>query len=116
MQVTTPFRIDLIFKDTTNIFDLQAFKPNAYTLSFLEDLIYTHGNPIGFKLKYLNVPTNTPKFINWLQTDFKELFEYDPIMWFAGVGTMPVELHQYLLPFYQEPKESQCHILGPNSN
>jgi len=86
------------------------------TAKFVSILEYRYGKPIGFKLIQLNVPTDSAKLINWLQTDFKELFDYDPLLWLASVTTVPVELHKYLIPFYPEQKELQCHLLGLMNN
>ena len=99
MQVNSPFRIELIHKNV---------KCPQYTLKtftfgdWLDFILKTDGKFVAFKVIELNVPTNSVKFINWLQSDFKKLFDYDPIMWFASVGSFPEELHQYLTPFHKE--------------
>ena len=99
MQVNYPFRIELIHKNT-------EYSPQyLITFSFSTWLDFTsnpYGKFIAFKVIELNVPINSVKLINWLQSDFKQLFDYDPIMWFASVGSFPEELHQYLIPFHKD--------------
>lgn len=111
MQVTRPFTIEVSFK-TGEKFLVNEFKLNTledivvnkkvFTKYLLEDAIFDYGAPVAFKIIELNVPTNSLKLINWLQHEFKPLFEYDPLMWLASVGTLPTELHQYLIPFHKE--------------
>jgi len=101
MQVNVPFIIKLIFNGTNETIKINSFAP-VKVLVF-KKMIYTtmeneYGKPIGFKLIELNVPTGSTKLINWLQHNFKDMFDYDPLIWFASVGTMPVELRQYLIP------------------
>ena len=110
-QVTKPFIIEVSFKAGDKFF-VNAFKLKMpkdigahkilFTEYLLEDAIFDYGAPVAFKVIELNVPTNSIKLINWLQHEFKPLFEYDPLMWLASVGTMPIELHQYLIPFHKD--------------
>ena len=110
-QVTRPFIIEVSFK-TGGRFFVNEFKlkiPEDIVVNkkffkeyLLEDAIFDYGAPVAFKVIELNVPTNSLKLINWLQHNFKPLFEYDPLMWLASVGTMPIELHQYLIPFHKD--------------
>ena len=108
MQVNQPFIIEVSFKAGgkffVNEFKLKRLKMDVterfFTDYLLEDAIFNYGAPVAFKVIELNVPTNAIKLINWLQHEFKPLFEYDPLMWLASVGTMPIELRQYLIPFH----------------
>lgn len=105
MQVNKPFVIECIYKGTNKISRLDSFIESEELINigtFVSTLKYVYGKPIGFKLIELNVPINNPKFIAWLQHKFKYYFNYDPLMWLASVGTMPIELHQYLIPFHKE--------------
>lgn len=104
MQVTRPFTIELIYKGTTEtaIIDSFNYTGRAPKYSFRMLLEHNYGAPVAFKVIELNVPINSTKLINWLQYHFKPLFEYDPLMWLASVGTLPTELHQYLIPFHKE--------------
>lgn len=108
MQVHMPFVMDIIYKNTHKIAKLTSFEygKSVYAGQFINRLNYEYGKPIGFKLIKLNVPITTPKLINWLQTDFKDMFEYDPLIWLASVGTMPIELHQYLIPFHKDTHDT----------
>lgn len=49
-----------------------------------------------------NKVTISDKLINWIESEFKPLFEYDPMLWLASVGTAPIELRKYLIPFHKE--------------
>ena len=106
MQVNKSFLIELIFRDTNKTSKISYFNNSVLlvngTAKFSSILEYQYGKPIGFKLIELNVPTDSVKLINWLQTDFKELFDYDPLLWLASIATVPVELHQYLIPFHKD--------------
>ena len=106
IQVNPPFIIKLIFRNTYK-FTIMGFSLYKDYPSFkLTDAISYYGKPIAFKLIKLNINSSSPKLIHWLQTEFKDLFDLDTLLWFASVGTMPVELHQYLIPFHSESKES----------
>ena len=109
-QVTKPFIIEVSFK-TGGKFFVNTFKlkrlnidvnERFFTGYILEDAIFNYGAPVAFKVIELNVPTNAIKLINWLQHEFKPLFEYDPLMWLASVGTLPTELRRYLIPFHKD--------------
>lgn len=111
MQVTQPFIIEVSFKAGDKFFvnEFKLKRPadievneRFLTEYLLEDAIFDYGAPVAFKVIELNVPTNSIKLINWLQYEFKPLFEYDPLMWLASVGTSPTELRQYLIPFHAE--------------
>lgn len=104
MQVNKPFKIELIFNSDFR-FILDTFSTNVklYPMPLqLADLIRFNGSLIAFRVIQLNVPTDSPKLINWLQHKFKPNFTYDPLLWLASVGTLPAELHQYLIPFHRD--------------
>lgn len=99
MQVNSPFRIELIHENAK----CPQYTLKTFTFSdWLNFLLNTHGKFVAFKVIELNVSTNSVKFINWLQADFKQLFDYDPMLWLASVGTAPVELRPYLTSFHKE--------------
>ena len=105
MQVNVPFIIELIFRGTNKTIKINSFDP--IEMLVFKNRIYTtmtheYGKPVGFKLIGLNVPTDSTKLINWLQQEFKFMFSYDPLLWLASVATLPVELHQYLIPFHKD--------------
>ena len=105
MQVHEPFEFILIFKGTKNTVTLNYFERAGRISSGTMNIhlmCYNYGSPIGFKLTKLTISTDSAKLINWLQTDFKKLFAYDPLLWLASVATVPVELHQYLIPFHKD--------------
>ena len=104
MQVNKPFEIELIFNNGFR-FVLNTFSciVKVYPVPLqLTDLIKLNGSLVGFKLIKLNTPTDSVKLINWHQHDFKPRFDYDPLLWLASVATLPVELHQYLIPFHKD--------------
>lgn len=105
MQVIHPFVIELIYKDTSETLKLNSFdmfKTNTIKAERFIIMKNVHGNPIGFKLLELRLTKDSVKFTNWLQHEFKSLFTYDPLLWFASVGTMPKEFRKYLIPFHME--------------
>lgn len=109
MQVSNPFKIQLVFKPANTFFYLDRFRLYEHPRNrpyfgkrIVQDAIFDYGKPVGFKLIKLNVPVDNHKLINWLQHDFKDMFDYDPLIWLASVATLPVELHQYLIPFHKE--------------
>lgn len=100
MQVNLPFKIKLIF-------NIKPFK--SYTITgFSHPSILFYGiknyggKPIAFELIELNVNTDSLKLIKYLEEDFKQLFNYDPLLWLASVGTCPEELRKHLIPFHKE--------------
>ena len=105
MQVNKPFEIKLIFKDTPKTYTVDtfiAYETQRFGVRDFLNLKTEYGKAIGFKLIELNVPTDSIKLINWLQQEFKFMFSYDPLLWLASVATLPVELHQYLIPFHKD--------------
>ena len=110
MQVNKPLLIELIFRGTNKTSKISYFDNSVLLVNgtdkFSSILEYSYGKPIGFKLIELNVQTDSVKLINWLQTDFKKLFAYDPLLWLASVATLPTELHQYLIPFHKDTHDT----------
>ena len=105
MQVNKPFEIKLIFNGTPKTYTVDtfiAYETQRFGVRDFIDLKRKYGKAIGFKLIELNVPTDSIKLINWLQQEFKFMFSYDPLLWLASVATLPVELHQYLIPFHKD--------------
>lgn len=108
MQVNKPFEIELIFRGTNKTVKINTFSRIEHLVhvghigQFFSTMECEYGKPIGFKLIKLNMPVTSKKFINWLKYEFKLRFDYDPLLWLASVATLPVELHQYLIPFYAE--------------
>lgn len=101
MQVNQPFKIELIHKNANTKYS--RYLLNTFSFGdWLDFILKNYGKFIAFKVIELNVPTDSVKLINWLQSDFKQLFDYDPIMWFASVASFPEELHQYLIPFHKD--------------
>lgn len=101
-QVVSPFVIHLIYRDTSEVAKINSFEQCENLIQigkFISTLDYRYGKPIGFKLIELRLTEDSVKFTNWLQSEFKSRFDYDPLMWLAGVGTFPVEFHKHLVPF-----------------
>ena len=108
MQANKPFEIELIFKDDFT-FILNTFSNivKLYPVPMqLAHLINFGGSLVAFRVIRLNIPVDSPKLINWLQHDFKDMFTYDPLLWLASVATLPVELHQYLIPFHKDTHDN----------
>lgn len=43
----------------------------------------------------------SPKLINWLQTDFKNFFEYNPLLWTASVAGVDPKFQPYLKDLFK---------------
>lgn len=100
MQVNSPFKIKLIF----NMEPFKSYNITGFSHPFmLQYGIKHYGKPIGFELIEFNLNADSPKFIKWVEEDFKPLFNYDPILWLASVGTCPEEIRKYFIPFHKEP-------------
>ena len=79
MQVHPPFVIKIIFQNgyTFRISSFLLYANSSlgiHTLT-LKDAVRYYGRPISFKVLELNVDPTSLKFINWLETEFKPLFE-----------------------------------------
>lgn len=98
MQVNKPFKIQLIFKGPNKSYTITEYLFPSVLLYGVKN----YGKPIAFKWLELNTKPDSPKLIKWIEEEFKPLFEDDPFMWFASVGTCPVELRPYLIPFHKE--------------
>lgn len=105
MQVNPPFVIKIIFQNgytfRISSFLLYANSSLRIPALTLKEAVRYYGRPISFKVLELNVDPTSLKFINWLETEFKPLFDYDPMLWLASVGTCP-ELAPLLIPFHKD--------------
>ena len=54
------------------------------------------GKPNSFIWHNSHFQPITPKLINWLQTEFKELFDYDKFKWWASTATDTPNIQPYL--------------------
>ena len=102
MQVNSFGTVKLIFKDEYKLsisllskVDLSAV--GMYIMHPAEYHIQRRGKPIAFVWNHTHSIKFSPKLVNWIINDFKPLFDYDPMLWLASVGTAPVELREYLL-------------------
>lgn len=92
MQVNKPFKIKIIFKSNhTHIL-------NTFITLSANGVI----KPTSFQWLELNVKPDSLKLIKWIEEEFKPMFEYDPFLWLASVGTCPEELRKHLIPFHKE--------------
>lgn len=98
MQVNYPFKIKLIFKDFNKLYTIKGYSHPS--VLFYE--IKNYGKIVAFEWLELNTKPDSPKLLKWIEEEFKPLFEYDPMLWLASVGTAPVELRPYLTPFHKE--------------
>jgi len=65
-------------------------------------------HPIAFIWHDSYLCPATPKLVKWIDNEFKPIFDYDPLMWLASVGTCSPELRPYLKDFYGTPRVSTC--------
>ena len=73
-----------------------------------EYYIQRRGKPVAFVWNHTHSIKFSPKLVNWIINDFKPLFDYDPMLWLASVGTAPVELREYLL---EHPSTKEHNLL-----
>ena len=90
MQVNSISPITVIWRDKS------AWRVDVYG----QPLFFS--KPVAFRWPDSHLRPITPKLINWLQTDFKNLFEYDPFLWMASVGTVDPKLRPYLKDLFNE--------------
>ena len=62
----------------------------------LEAMIDFLGKPNSFIWHNSHFQPITTKLINWLQTEFKELFDYDKFKWWASIATATPNIQPYL--------------------
>ena len=102
MQVNNIAPITLIYPTiepkTIYVYE-PVVRPNTHALLNNK---FKFERPTAFKWPDSYLRPVTPKLINWLQTDFKKIFNYDPIMWMASVATVDPELQPYLKDLFNE--------------
>ena len=107
MQVNSIGSIDLIFIDDKiiNINVLQDFTKFSYFTRLITERKVTGKctKPIAFIWHDSHLRPITPKLIKWINEEFKPLFEYDGLKWFASVDTCCPELRPYLEYNTKEP-------------
>ena len=101
MQVNSFGTVALIFRDeyrySINLLSkVNLLAENVIVLS-AEYYIQRRGKPVAFVWNHTHSIKFSPKLVNWIINDFKPLFDYDPMLWLASVGTAPVELREYLI-------------------
>ncbi len=94
MQVHSFGTVELIFKDKYRYSINLLSKVNLYAVKYR---IQLRGKPIAFIWDHTHSIKFSPKLVNWINNDFKPLFDYDPMLWLASVGTAPIELREYLI-------------------
>ena len=101
MQVHSFGTVKLIFKDEYKLSISLLSKVNSSAGSVhmysAEYHIQRRRKPVAFVWKHTHSIKFSPKLVNWIINDFKPLFDYDPMLWLASVGTAPVELREYLI-------------------
>ena len=58
--------------------------------------------PIAFIWHDSHLRPASPKLIKWLQTDFKSIFKYDPLKWWASISTVSPHLQPYLKDLFND--------------
>ena len=101
MQVHSFGTVKLIFKDEYKLSISLLSKVNSSAGSVhmysAEYHIQRRGKPVAFVWNHTHSIKFSPKLANWIITEFKPSFDYDPMLWLASVGTAPVELREYLI-------------------
>ena len=101
MQVHYFGTVELIFKDEYRYSISLLPKVNLFAedmiISSAKYYIQRRGKPVAFVWNHTHSIKFSPKLVNWIINDFKPLFDYDPMLWLASVGTAPVELREYLI-------------------
>lgn len=65
---------------------------------------YINGNPekpTHFLWPDSHLRKPTPKLIKWIQTDFKQMFDPNPFLWMASVGSVDQKLQPYLKDLFK---------------
>ena len=101
MQQYNPSYIELIYQTTSNR------NINIYQKLSRRDVAqlnsdYKFEPPIGFIWHDSQLRPASPKLINWLQNDFKTIFQYDPIKWWASISTVSPHLQPYLKDLFND--------------
>ena len=100
MQVNYFGTVELIFRDEYRYSIRLLSKVNLASedmVASVEFHIQFRGRPIAFVWNHTHSIKFSPKLVNWINNDFKPLFDYDPMLWLASVGTAPIELREYLI-------------------
>lgn len=99
MQVNSFGTVKLIFKDEYKLSISLLSKVDLSTVYMhpVEYHIQRRGKPVAFVWDHTHSIKFSPKLVNWIINDFKPLFDYDPMLWLASVGTAPTELREYLI-------------------
>lgn len=109
MQVNSIAPITVIYKDNFK-FPLKIYsKVNIAEIKYATKYI-TGYKPIKFIWEDSHLRPITPKLIRWLQEEFKPLFDYDPLLWLASVGTCCPEIRPYLKDFHERDVNKYSHI------
>lgn len=58
--------------------------------------------PVAFKWPDSSNRKLSPKLIKWLQTDFKQMFEYNAMLWMASVAGVDTKFQPYLKDLFNE--------------
>ena len=94
MQVNSFGTVKLIFRDE---YKLSINLLSNFEVSPVKYYIPRKGKPVAFVWNHTHSIKFSPKLVNWIINDFKPLFDYDPMLWLASVGTAPTELREYLI-------------------
>ena len=102
MQVNSFGTVELIFKDESRysislLSKVHLSAEGMYVMHPVEYHIQRRRKPVAFVWKHTHSIKFSPKLVNWIINDFKQLFDYNPMLWLASVGTAPVELREYLI-------------------
>ena len=101
MQVNSFGTVKLIFKDeyklSISLLSKVDLSAKYIRIPSAEYYIQRRGKPVAFVWNHTHSIKFSPKLVNWIINDFKPLFDYDPMLWLASVGTAPVELREYLI-------------------
>ena len=94
MQVHSFGTVELVFKDKYR-YSIRLL--SKFEVFAVEYHVQHRGKPVAFVWNHTHSIKFSPKLVNWIINDFKPLFDYDPMLWLASVGTAPVELREYLI-------------------
>lgn len=100
MQVNSPSPITLIYPDKSEA-SLRIYGgPNDSREIFINWGKNIH--PIAFKWPDSHLRPLTPKLINWLQTDFKAMFDTNAFLWMASVATVDPKFQPILKDLFND--------------
>ena len=104
MQVNRQHKIELIFKEhpPIKIFPLDSTDTILISIPLNYKTTKGFSKPCAFKWPDSYNRKPTPKLVKWFEEVFKQIFEYDPVMWMASCATLSPEWKPILKDLFND--------------